>query len=690
MRTDLHISRQRQGSESVYVVHDPVAFRTHRMSLEQYRIFAALDDTRSFGENFDNLATQGLVTADDPVPFSQLLQSMSRLGLVTTSNLNGTQLFAAHQRMQQAKSRGRMLSFLFLQIPLVNPDRFLSRTMGRVRWLFSRNFGLIWLLGMLSSLLILATRWTDVVAPFNGLLASRNLPFLWLTFVVLKIWHELGHGYACKAFGGSVPEMGTILIAGTPAAYVDATAAWSFPERWKRLLVMAGGMYFESLVFIVAVFVWAAADSPMIRSCAYQLFVLSSMVTLLFNANPLMKFDGYFILSELTGIQNLRPRSDRHLRSFVAHKVLGLSRSAPADSGVTQILMMTYGIAAAIYRMLLVISIAAMIATKFPIVGLALAVFHIATTAGIGTIQMFHWLMFSPETAPVRMRSRLVAALLFLGIPLAAALVPVPFGVFSSGLVVAEHEYFLNATEPGIVDTISASSGSAVAPGTPLVRFRNVDLDAQLKHATMALANSVSAWRVAATHGPVESAIQRSSVEAQQRELEELERRSAALTIQSPADGVLARTLDSSSRGQHFSAGQPVAIVVAGETSLRTWLTQEQLGSASPEPGTIVSVQIPGRSLRTISATIIAIEPAAEQTLRENAISQFGGGEILVRPDNGRPMEPVFQVDLKPDSGKLSLRERGTRVQIRFPRKWQSFANWALRSCTRFVQKLLV
>ena len=121
-------------------------------------------------------------------------------------------------------------------------------------------------------------RFDEFAAPLSGVLAPSNLPLLWSLFVCLKLWHELGHGYACKCFGGKVPEMGVILVAGSPLAYVDATSTWNFPERWKRLVVMLGGMYFESLIAIPAVFVWAIAEHGVVASIAFQLVITATVV----------------------------------------------------------------------------------------------------------------------------------------------------------------------------------------------------------------------------------------------------------------------------------------------------------------------------------------------------------------------------------------------------------------------------
>ena len=261
---------------------------------------------------------------------------------------------------------------------------FLTRTAPRMKWLFSQGFVAIWLVAAVAALSIVFNRTDEFFKPFNSLLATENLPFLWLSFIGLKIWHELGHGYACKIYGGAVPEMGMLLICGTPAAYVDASAAWSFPERWKRLTVMLGGMYFESIVAIPAVFVWAFSASPMLSSCAYQLVMMASLITVLFNANPLMKYDGYFIAGELLGIQNLRGRSDQLIKDGLKKLFLGLEPKASTLSFRERVILLVYGVAASIYKTLLVISIAVIIAMKFPFVGLALAAFQLTKTMSSG------------------------------------------------------------------------------------------------------------------------------------------------------------------------------------------------------------------------------------------------------------------------------------------------------------------
>lgn len=689
LRSDLRISRQLSHDEPVYVVHDPIVFRSHRLNGFQYNVLTALDASLTLGESFGVLVIRGEFSADEESVFFELVNALSRLGLVVLPGLNGASLFQQHQKIKAAKRKGKLLGILFLQVPLVNPDRFLTRTVNYVSWLFSRAFFCVWLVAMIAAGAVLATRFSDVIQPLNGILATQNLVFLWLAFVVLKVWHELGHGYACKVFGGYVPEMGTILIAGTPAAFVDATSAWSFPERYKRLVVMCGGMFFESLVFIPCVFIWAFSASPVLASCAYQLFVMASVVTLLFNANPLMKFDGYFITSELLGLQNLRPRADAQIKRILASIVVGVRLPPSQDSLKTQILLVTYGISAMVYKFFLVISIAMLVATKFPIVGLGLAAFHVLTTVGLGAKKMASYLLTSKQTEPVRLRARIVAVLVFVAAPTAACFLPVPFGVVTQGIVAATTEYFVNVDTPGHFHRTLVDSGESVEPGSVLVQLQNERIREDLATTRARLAAAEQRWQVLQQLDTTEARRQLATVKELQQQVHEKHRLVRQLSVATPGSGRVIRLAPPTDRGMFLREGTPLAVVVDGQPLLRTWVNEEQLGSIRQDSGTVVRFRIPGRSTVTHTGTIISVEPAAEDVFRNPALTHVAGGEILVDPTTSKPIHPIFQIDIKPNDASLRLTEHGARVNLQLPRRTESIAAWTVRKCTRFVHKLL-
>ncbi|MEP3480466.1 MAG: HlyD family efflux transporter periplasmic adaptor subunit [Fuerstiella sp.] len=690
LRSDLHVSRQLHHQAAHYVIHDPVSFRTHRLTTEQYRLLTSIDASKSLGDNFQDLVLQGEFENEDEQAYFEIVSQFSRLSLIVMPNANGAQLYEQYTKVTANKRKSRFLGALFLQIPLVNPDRFLTKTMHLASWLFTKAFFITWIGGMLAAGFVLIQRRADLLEPLNGILALQNLPYVWISFVGLKVWHELGHGYACKKFGGRVPEMGTILIAGTPAAYVDATAAWSFPESWKRLTVMCGGMFFESLIFIPGVFIWAFSTSSLWQSFAYQLAVTASLVTILFNANPLMRFDGYFILSELVGIQNLRPRADATIKRFLVRTCLGLKPPPTQDSASTRTMLVLYGIAARIYRFTLVISIAVVVALRFPLVGLLLAAFHVVTSLGLGLIKMVAYLLKSKETEPVRGRARLVALALVVGLPVLACIVPVPFGVVREGLIATSTEHFVNVDAAGEFTEALVESGQTVEMGTPLINLKNERLVEQLELLVAEQKAAQRQWEILQQEDPIRAAQQLPAVTELNKQIANLQEQVDRLIVTSPGKGQVLRMISTDQQGRFLQPGEQVAVVVAGATILRAWLNEDQLGSIEREVGAEVSFRMSGESLTTYKGKITAIETAAESTFQETALSQMAGGEILVDTTTGRPLEPVFRIDIAPIGDSIPVTQHGGRVSIKLDRRYQSVASWVTRKCVRFIQKLLV
>lgn len=710
LRSDLEISRQVYQNEPVYVIHDPVSFASHRVPLETYRILTALGPGRTLDDVFGKLVFEDVFAHEDEAEFFDLVTMLFRNSMIVLPFHDGRRIFGVSEQISVRVRRGRLMSLLFMQVPLANPDGFLNGTIHKVSWLFSRTFFVVWMLAAVAAVAVVASRFSELSAPFSGLLATGNLPFLWASFVVLKIWHEFGHGYACKKYGGRVPEMGTILIAGNPLAYVDATAAWSFPERTKRLIVMLGGMYFESLIAIPAVFVWAFASNPLVQACAFNVLVSATLVTVFFNLNPLMKFDGYFILSELLGIQNLRSRSEKYIHSILKRVCLGLNVEPAAESAGLKALFVTYGISSAVYRVWLVLSISMMVAQRFFMLGVMMAVFYIGSSLWATIKRTGRYLLLNPETESVRNRSRFVAAGLAVGIPAIVLLLPVPFGVVADGVIGAETEHYVRVDTPGefgrfevggvgvggvddaIENVIERKVGNAVAVGlgTPLVSLTNHTVASELKVLEARRVETEIAWQIACTKNAADAARLASKLKRITNELDESRLANGQLKIESPANGHLVQHLPHSTFGTYLERGTVVAVVIDGHPVLRTWLSEEQLKTTVSESGTEVRFCMAGRSLQTHSGKILNVQPAAQSVFTEQALTFAGGGTILVDPETGATLEPMFQVEILPNDATMDLTNHGGRISLRFQRANESIGQWAVRNCLRFLHRLRV
>src|SRR6185295_5159685 len=204
----------------------------------------------------------------------------------------------------------------------------------------------------------------------QGILAPDNLLLLYLGTAFIKTVHEFGHAFFCRRYGGEVHTMGIMFMIFTPMPYVDASSSWGFRRRYQRMLVGAGGMIFELFVAAIAVFVWRQTAPGIIHSVAYNMIFVASVSTLIFNLNPLMRFDGYYLLSDLLEVPNLNQRSMRQLRYWTEKYLLGVAKAEPIAQTHKEATWLTiFGVAATIYRVIVFGGILLFIADRFMLLG---------------------------------------------------------------------------------------------------------------------------------------------------------------------------------------------------------------------------------------------------------------------------------------------------------------------------------
>lgn len=406
LRSDLEVTRHLFRGQPQYIVRDPLTFQTHQFSQYDYQILVALNDSERLEETFQKLVDEGQLAAGQEDDFYQFVLTLHRLNFLILPISDGKLLYERFAVRQRSARWRQVTGFLFLRVPLVNPDAFLDRTADFVRPLFTRTAFFLWMLMMFTGLGLLVRRWDAFKDPMHSMLANETLLFIWVALIGLKVIHEFGHAYACKIFGGKVPEMGAFFIAFTPCAYMDASAAWGFSRIGHRVIVSLAGMYFESVVAFVALLVWCWTSDPLVSSCAHHVVVLSTAVTIGFNINPLMRYDGYYVLSDLVGIPNLRQRSMEQVQAVLKRGLLGIASPLVAAPMRERVLLLVYGVASSVYKVMLVLAICTMIALKFYLVGIGLAAFFIFSVLGSVLRRMLAYLWRSQETKPVRARER--------------------------------------------------------------------------------------------------------------------------------------------------------------------------------------------------------------------------------------------------------------------------------------------
>ncbi|MHC4815765.1 MAG: site-2 protease family protein, partial [Planctomycetota bacterium] len=430
LRNDLHFTRQDVRGETRYVVHDPLTFKNHVFSFPEYRIMTALAPATSLEENFAKLVSAQVLQEEDHERFYSFVVQLHHAHLLKLPIASADILFQRFQARAAAKRKRFLSNLLYAKVPLLNPDRYLDRTKVWFSWLFSRVGFAIWATLMLIVCWACAGRVGEVVPDVSRLLEVASLPVIWVLFVVLKVFHEFGHAYACKRFGGEVPEMGIAFIVMTPCAYVDAGASWKFHSRWERVVVGIGGMWIESFVAGIAALVWAGTLPGVVHDIALQVVLLASVTTFLGNANPLLRFDGYYVLSDLLGVVNLSKRSAERLKSFAKHVFLGMAVPRSRYSRRERQIYLLYGPAAFAYRLFLAFAITSLMLMYWPGPGLVVgaAFFWLLIVDPIRRLLLY--MLRAEETEPVRRRAWIVAssalavgAVLFLFCPVSLTVV---------------------------------------------------------------------------------------------------------------------------------------------------------------------------------------------------------------------------------------------------------------------------
>ena len=580
LRASVRVHRQSYRGEVWRLLEDPSTGRFVRLNAPAWAFVGLLDGSRDVADAWraccdahgDDAPTQGEV--------------VEMLGQLHASNLLRADLpgdaVALFERRRQRVSRerlGRAASFLFVRIPLFDPDRLLDRWAPVLGPLFG-VWGLALWLGLVGVALVsLAGRATDLAGQASGVLEPGNLWLLYLVFVATKAAHELGHGVACKWFGrrsgdgGEVHTVGIMLLVFAPVPYVDATSAWALRSKWQRATVGAAGMLVEIAIASVAAIVWSAVGDGLVRALAFNTMIVAGVTTLLFNANPLLRYDGYYILCDLTESPNLQPRARSQLHHVVKRWLWGLRTSRPAAGPLSErAWLVAYGLAASAYRLALAAFIVWFVSGRWFFVGALLAIGAIGFLVVAPLVKFARFVLRSPEIERVRARALATSAAGLALLAVGVGAVPAPDRVVARGVVEAARSAGVFVETAGTVLEVTPS-GVGVRGGDALVSADDPWLRAEVRGAAAALRAAEGRYRLALATDPGEAAIRAEVVGALRRQLETLEARLEGLVVRAPFDGVWIAGPEDVRPGQRLRRGDRLGrVVTAGDVRIRAVL----------------------------------------------------------------------------------------------------------------------
>src|SRR6185437_14654005 len=391
------------------------------------------------------------------------------------------ELFARGEREERARHRRSFGNPMAIRVPIWDPDAFLNRFPALIALIWSRWGAMLWLAFCLPAAVMILPHWPELSHNFSDrVLAIDNLVVLYLVFPLLKACHEMGHATATKARGGEVHDLGLIFLVMLPVPYVEASASTIFKSKYQRALVGAAGVAVELFIAALAFYLWLLVEPGTVRAVLYNIMVIAGVSTLVFNGNPLLRYDAYYILADLTEIPNLAVRSMRYWSYLLERYIYGAKELDPPDATRAEKgWLLFYGAASSAYRVLVTVLIALFIAGRFFFIGVILAIWAVAVMALLPVFKAVRHLTRSSRLRGHRRRAIAVSVgglATVLGVLL---FVPMPSHTFAQGVVWLQEEALVRAGANGFLGDVLVQPGAHVAKGDALFRCIDPQLEAR-------------------------------------------------------------------------------------------------------------------------------------------------------------------------------------------------------------------
>jgi len=435
-RADLVVAKIDYKGVGYQVIKDPVALKYHRLQIEQYRILELLNGSRSLENVRDDLKSEFptlQITLND---IQQLITDLHKKGLVVSDRPGqGAAVVRERQKTRRQKFKQTLMSLLSLRLPGWDPERTLHWLHPFVAWIFHPIVATVCMIFVVSSWLVLGAnleQFRGGLPEFQSFFGWPNLMYLWVTLGAAKIIHEFGHGVSCVHYGGECHEMGVMMLVFSPCLYCDVTDSWMMKNKWHRIIIGAAGMYIEVILSAAAIYIWWLTKPGLLHHLALNTFFVTTITTVIFNANPLMRFDGYYMMSDYLEIPNLRQKSEKLLKEAFSWYCLGIeSKPDPFMPETGRAWFVTYAIAAWCYRWVVLVSISMFLYTvlkpyDLQSLGITLMVFSMSGIL-FSTFRSIYQIIATPRMEPMSKTKMAISGVLAGSLVWLALSVPIPW-----------------------------------------------------------------------------------------------------------------------------------------------------------------------------------------------------------------------------------------------------------------------
>jgi putative peptide zinc metalloprotease protein len=690
----VEVSTQQFRGRTWYVLQDPYTQRYFRASVKACRFIQRLQPDKTVEEVWEDFVNNHPHDAPSREEVIQLLSQLHMSNLLYSQQQSDNEAIVKRYKAQKNKElMGKVASFLFLRVPLFNPNPLLDRIRPLIMAL--TGWGAFWVwCGVL-----LWGGWTAfenrsaLMDQTEGVLSVANLPWLYVCLAGLKIFHEAGHAFVCKRFGGEVRTVGVMFLLLTPLPYVDASSSWGFANRWHRIYATFAGMAVEFFFAAAGALVWANTGPGLTHSLAFNVMLIGSVSSILFNGNPLLRFDAYYMLSDYAEIPNLYQKAQQQWKYFGDRYLLGtVAAQSKATDRKEWIWLTSYGLLSFLYLMVITVGIALFLMDQWLPLGLLVVAMTVYSRLLAPLHQLFKHLR-GAATQGNRRRAVAVVGGLGLALFVMSAVIPFPDSTRAQGIVKANLASNVYVQTAGQLDQLLVRHGERVRVGQVLARFSNLDLAAEIRLTEAAQLETQSQIRQALHQGGENLfALEQKAEALELRRLNLLEQRQQ-LQVRASQDGEWVAPDLHEQLGTWMQRGQAFGEVVdASSFRFVAVMRQEQADILFQNNFRHAELRLNGQADTSLSLPLVSIIPFQSDNLPSTSLGWLGGGDIAVNtqdPSGTKATESFFllQSEIPGDQLRDSTVLHGLSGTLRLQMPAQPLATQLYRSIKQLVQK---
>jgi putative peptide zinc metalloprotease protein len=695
LRKDLHVSVQYYRGKPCYILEDPQEIQFYRVGIAEGTCISMLDGKTSLE---DVLRQSAASLGKDAFSEEEAMQMVHWLLDAKLAYPSGS--ISLDQHDESAPSRRHAFNPLAIRIPLTHPDRFFTAALPWCAWLFESATWGVWLCACLAAVWQLISGWSSFTKELQTVVAPHNWPSLMIAWVFLKILHESAHGLVCKKYGGIVSEMGIMILWGMPVPYVDVTSSWAFRSKRQRIYTALAGLYVELFVAALAGLFWCHTGPGWIHYWCVHLVVIAGISSLLFNANPLMRFDGYYVLMDLLEIPNLYGFGQQFWQSVRGKFLAGNSVVFPGDTPWQRQIIACYGLLAALWRYIVYLSLTILTLAIMPFEEshMIWCIFTLIIALALWSFVKKSRLP-SPREKSSPLRPVLIsgAGCLLLGLLLLCF--STPFRITAPAIVEYKPLLVIRNYSPGFVRKIEVQSGQAVKAGQVIAVLANDEVECEVAD----LQREIDMSRL--TLRTLQHKEDLAAMKAEQQKLAALEKRqvekteqASRLVVRAPASGIIVSRQLESLLGKYLSEGAEVVLLGdENRKELRVAVDQDDSDSFFAQVGKPVWI----RAGENVFVNALSqIEPRASLEPLHPALAATNGGPLPVRhktkespdkkdesgPESYELLTPQFTAEVLLPLDQSGLLAAGQRAQVSFTPQGQSMGDYLFNRFQRWCR----